>query len=148
MSHPSRGTQSGSSRVNTRVFSVQRLPPRFPRGSRVVQLHVVAHDVAVARCNGYPENSATCAPHPGVVTGRAHLICAINGLTSPINRPRGIPVLHCAIVFSLSLALFSTHSALREEHRLRRRTPSPEQTRDAQRRRPPEITRRRRSLHR
>ena len=75
----------------------------------------VAHDVAVARCNGYPENGATCAPHPGAVTDRAHLICVVSGPTSPINRPRGILVLHCAIPPSLSLYSPSTHRAPREE---------------------------------
>ena len=129
----------------------EQLPPRFPRGSRAEQLHIVAHDVAVARCNGYPENSATCAPHPGAVTDRAHLICAIRGPTSPINRPRGIPVTLTVPFLSrslLSLSSPSTHSAPREEYRLRRRTPSPEQTPDALRRHPPEIMRRRRSQHR
>ena len=72
LSHPSRGTQSGSSHVNTRVvLDLNGCLLEFRHDLHYAAISV-AHDVAVARCNGYPGNSATCASYPGAVTDRAH----------------------------------------------------------------------------
>ena len=90
------------------------------------------HDATVT-----PRTTRTCAPNPGAVIDRAQLIRAVCGPAEPKNRPRETPISH-TVPFSRSSLRARSARPERRRHTVAGRTPSPEKTPDAPRRRTPE----------